>query len=50
METSAVGLAPVRIGRHRNLAVDEHEALAAVLVDAECNGAPSNPARLTARR
>ena len=27
-----VGLAPVRIGRYRNLALDEHEALASVLV------------------
>jgi hypothetical protein len=30
-----VGLAPVRIGRHGDLAVDEHEALASVLVDAD---------------
>ena len=30
-----VGLAPVRIRRHGDLAVDEHEALASVLVDAE---------------
>ena len=30
-----VGLAPVRIGRHGDLAVDEHEALASVPVDAD---------------
>jgi hypothetical protein len=30
-----VGLAPVRIGRDGDLAVDEHEALASVLVDAD---------------
>ena len=30
-----VGLAPVRIGRHGDLAVDEHEALPSVLVDAD---------------
>jgi len=30
-----VGLAPVRIGRHGDLAIDEHEALASVLVDAD---------------
>ena len=30
-----VGLAPVRIGRHGDLAVDEHEALASVLVDTD---------------
>jgi hypothetical protein len=35
-----VGLAQVRIGRHGNLAVDEHEALASVLIDADwCRGA-----------
>jgi hypothetical protein len=31
----SVGLAPVRIGRHGDLAIDEHEALASVLVDAD---------------
>ncbi|MCU1468447.1 MAG: hypothetical protein JWM72_4375 [Actinomycetia bacterium] len=31
----AVGLAPVRIGRNGDLTVDEDEALASVLVDAE---------------
>ena len=31
----SVGLAPVRIGRHGYLAVDEHKALASVLVDAD---------------
>ena len=30
-----VGLAPVRIGRHGDLAVDEHEALASVFVNAD---------------
>ena len=30
-----VGLAPVRIGRHGDLAVDEHDALASVLVDTD---------------
>ncbi len=30
-----VGLTPVRIGRHWDLAVDEHEALASVLIDAD---------------
>ena len=36
MDASAVvGLAPVRIGRHGDLAVDEHEALASVLVDTD---------------
>jgi hypothetical protein len=34
MDQRGVGLAPVRIGRHGDLAVDEHEALASVLVDA----------------
>jgi hypothetical protein len=46
-----VGLAPVRIGRHRDLAVDEHEALASRprryrLVTRR----PPKPACLTARR
>ena len=31
----SIGLAPVRIGREGDLAVDEHEALASVLVDAD---------------
>jgi len=35
-----VGLAPAQIGRRGDLAVDEHEALASVLVDADwCRGA-----------